>query len=502
MTARTQKGNGALFVFGALVFVGLLNPLFTFAHAPEFHEGDDPGALIITMTDDGYVPRNPVIEVGTEVIFQNRATRALWPASNFHPTHKEYPEKNEDNCLGSSFDACKPIQPGGAWWFTFNDVGEWGYHDHLLPGITGVITVVESGDLLKTDTQADPAVSNPLLQFIENIKKIFWSLFPQSSQNKVSDEVTQFRSLEPHEQAEIITKKSEQEPRLAWEFLKKASIEDEQVIINAHEMAHIVGNMLYAFYGFDGIEACDTTFAFGCFHGVTEQMFSEHGPDALFTMKRSCSDLFLDGDNYDQGYSGCVHGTGHGLATYYLYELEPALRDCALLGEPENRYCADGVYMEHSFSAPVTREIAQDPWSLCNGTVGSAQIACARYVPVMVGNHAAKTVGNDAKELTQVGINTCEAAPSQQMTEICTRTVGHMLAQGNPQAAKTIIERCQLFSERAIVDTCIRGAAVELAFQNYNKWEENAQRLCSQTELNAEECVAEAQTTWTRNHGT
>ena len=494
---RTKELLFFFFWIGVVLFI---NPLFTLAHAPEFHAGGGD-ALIMSMTDDGYVPRNPVIEVGTEVIFQNRATRALWPASNFHPTHKEYPEKNDDNCLGSSFDACEPIQPGGAWWFTFDDVGEWGYHDHLSPGIIGVITVVEKSALQHVDepTQKEPSRLSSLFEtIIENVRTFFQTLFPP----KQKSEAVIFQEMDTQKQMDIITEKAEQEPKGAWEYLKRMSVdEDGQVVVNAHEMAHIVGNTLFAFYGFEGIEACDTTFAFGCFHGVTEQMFSEKGPNALTEMKESCQELFLEEDNFDQGYSGCVHGTGHGLATYYLYELEPALRDCALLGEPENRYCADGVFMEHSFSAPVTKEIVQDPWSLCNGTEGSAEIACARYVPVMVGNYTIRTTESGAEQLVQVGVDVCEAAPDQNTRNTCVQTVGHMFAQGTPQEVGTITERCELFSEEMSEHSCVRAAAVELAFQNYDQWEENAQMLCSQIGPEEEKCVSEVHNTWQRNHG-
>ncbi len=58
-----------------------------------------------------------------------------------HPTHTKYPETG--GCIGSKFDACKGYAPGTNWEFTFNEVGVWGFHDHLYPQFTGKITVTE-----------------------------------------------------------------------------------------------------------------------------------------------------------------------------------------------------------------------------------------------------------------------------------------------------------------------------------------------------------------------
>ncbi|MDQ3065134.1 MAG: hypothetical protein M3Q36_02585 [bacterium] len=54
------------------------------------------------------------------------------PASDEHPSHKIY----------SEFDSNGDVAPGGSYSFTFNKIGEWGYHDHDRAGCTGVITVL------------------------------------------------------------------------------------------------------------------------------------------------------------------------------------------------------------------------------------------------------------------------------------------------------------------------------------------------------------------------
>jgi len=39
------------------------------------------------------------------------------------------------------FDACGGLKTGESWSFTFGEVGEWKYHDHLIAGHFGTVTV-------------------------------------------------------------------------------------------------------------------------------------------------------------------------------------------------------------------------------------------------------------------------------------------------------------------------------------------------------------------------
>ena len=87
----------------------------------------------IVLTDDGYVPKESTITVGDTVVFRNETDHPFWPASNLHPSHRDYPE----------FDPREPVLADETWSFTFGQVGEWKFHDHLAPYYTGVIVVSE-----------------------------------------------------------------------------------------------------------------------------------------------------------------------------------------------------------------------------------------------------------------------------------------------------------------------------------------------------------------------
>lgn len=93
----------------------------------------------ITYTDSGYSPSTLRVKVGAMVTFKNQSSKSMWTASDVHPTHRAYPTTG--GCIGSTFDACKGVQPGSSWSFKFDIAGTWEYHDHLSPGDTGTIVV-------------------------------------------------------------------------------------------------------------------------------------------------------------------------------------------------------------------------------------------------------------------------------------------------------------------------------------------------------------------------
>ncbi len=88
--------------------------------------------VTITRTNAGYEPSEVVIAPGTVVIWKNTSDSFHWPASDYHPNHSEYP---------GNFDPQRAIAIGETWQFTFDEVGEWGYHDHIRATVVGTILV-------------------------------------------------------------------------------------------------------------------------------------------------------------------------------------------------------------------------------------------------------------------------------------------------------------------------------------------------------------------------
>lgn len=100
-------------------------------------------AVTISYTNAGFGPSTVTIKKGQTVRFKNDSTTEVWPASAVHPTHSVYPQKSASDCLGSSFDACRGLKAGEFWDFTFNEVGEWAFHDHLHASKFGKVVVTQ-----------------------------------------------------------------------------------------------------------------------------------------------------------------------------------------------------------------------------------------------------------------------------------------------------------------------------------------------------------------------
>lgn len=132
MMNRLLRSRFLLLAVGAIIIFGIAF-LFLRKVRTESSGVTRSGEVVIEMTEDGFVPDTVRITRGTTVRFINRDNLGHWPASDLHPSHTIYPE----------FDPKKPIPPGEEWSFTFDQIGEWGMHDHLSPYIEGTIIVVE-----------------------------------------------------------------------------------------------------------------------------------------------------------------------------------------------------------------------------------------------------------------------------------------------------------------------------------------------------------------------
>ena len=108
-------------------------------------ESSKSNVNIIEMSENGFSPKSLEIKQGDTVKFVNVANSGHWPASAMHPTHTVYPGSDIKKCgtneESNIFDACRNIQPGESWSFTFNEKGSWGYHDHSNPRLFGKIIV-------------------------------------------------------------------------------------------------------------------------------------------------------------------------------------------------------------------------------------------------------------------------------------------------------------------------------------------------------------------------
>ena len=111
----------------------------------------------VEITSSEFSPSNLEINKGDGVRWTNKGSAGSWPASAMHPTHTVYSGvsnyedgnsfKGSKACVSEgqakegAFDSCKTLKRGESWSFTFNQIGSWGYHDHVQSGRYGKIVV-------------------------------------------------------------------------------------------------------------------------------------------------------------------------------------------------------------------------------------------------------------------------------------------------------------------------------------------------------------------------
>ena len=97
----------------------------------------------VDYTDQGFVPASVTIKQGEAIKFVNKTSDQMWVGSAMHPSHIIYSGTAlKDHCpdtLGTAFDQC---QTGNEFSFTFDKIGSWGYHNHVVAGKYGKIVVV------------------------------------------------------------------------------------------------------------------------------------------------------------------------------------------------------------------------------------------------------------------------------------------------------------------------------------------------------------------------
>ncbi len=266
-------------------------------------EASAPSEVTVSITDSGFSPDTISVAKGGKVTWTNNSSKEHWPASDPHPTHDFYP----------GFDPLKGIKPGESWSFVFNNPGEWGYHDHLIPHLRGTINVVEGVALKGTDLPPEIKV-----------------LLAETDKKK---------------QAKIVHDMAEKYgPRETLDFMNRSGL---PYTGETHLLVHEIGNVAYEKYGEDALLYCNETFLSACYHGVVLNELGDHGMEGLAKMMAKCkaADVHV--------IAQCSHAAGHGFLAWKDYKVLEALPYCDELNKREPAApafnCYDGVFMENIF---------------------------------------------------------------------------------------------------------------------------------------------------------
>lgn len=440
--------------FLSTITLAITSLIFLFVPAPVLAHSS---IQVIKMTPQNFEPNNAVVDENSTIIFVNRDQIPRWPASNLHPTHELYPE----------FDPKKAINPGESWSFKPRKAGVWKYHDHLNPHLRGTLTVISEEGKTETSSFLSDLVKSLKNYFSLVVEKL--TLFKPPQKEAVGPE--EFKKLAPDKQFAALTglaKKAGGDK--GWTYITETFKGEAGSSGNIHDLAHLAGKLIYEDKGIGGIGKCTPDFAFGCYHGLLDTAFKT-SLDDLQAAEKGCEKL---GQVNSGPYGSCIHGIGHGIASFYqTQDLEKALYACGRLEFGKN-FCHDGVFMEFARNAPASFYSKEDPFYPCGwleskyGTLYS--LACGRNQPTVFVSRLKMTF-EDAIRLC--GENNL----SGQYKSSCFEALGFMLASG--QDTRQIIAGCKSITDDRYSALCLKSAAGELIFQNVPGWREKAKEVCS-----------------------
>ena len=323
----------------AVIYIGILS-LFVIGTFVEAHTLGD-GFHTIHITENGFEPNSIEIQVGDTVIFENVDTIGRWPASNIHPTHTVYPGSDIRDCgtdtESQMFDACRELNSGEAYAFTFTVPGEWRYHDHVIANHTGEVTVV--GDVDRNESIEE---SRGFFSWVGDQFRALFSFFSNTYKRAFSDlnEISVVEvSVDDDALADVLKVYG------AAAVMNKLLEETEGgSVFDCHQEAHQVGRMAYRVFGAKAFEEGDASCHSGYYHGAMEAFLSEEGTNNLAQNIAELCSIF----STQFGIFECLHGVGHGVLAYENYDLPTSLDACDQLDtHSDARACYGGVFMEN-----------------------------------------------------------------------------------------------------------------------------------------------------------
>ncbi len=253
-------------------------------------------------------------------------------------------------------------------------------------------------------------------------------------------------------------------PKQTLKHIKDISLLDD----TCHPIAHKIGNFAYDIFKEKAFGTCSENCLSGCYHGLTEAYFKDHGTTNLVKSLNSICDPNLTPFNIQQ----CKHGVGHGLMAWTNYELFDALKGCDLLnGSKEN--CYTGVFMENvvgtfdknSFTKKqenptghFTKYLKQDPQFPCTIVEDKYKPACYLYQTSWMG----QLFHWNFPKISQA----CQEA-SPLFKQYCFESMGRDARNASSfnDSPKAVLDLCAKAPEGNMQAACVKGAAKTYFYQ-------------------------------------
>lgn len=163
--------------------------------------------------------------------------------------------------------------------------------------------------------------------------------------------------------------------------------------LDTHLLGHVVGDILYAQKGVDGMAYCTHDFRNACSHTIVIGALLEFGTAAVERIRSACESA----PGGPGAYTMCFHGLGHGVLAFNGYEMEKTVEMCRRFGTnayhyEESEQCFGGAVMEIIGGGGHDREAWEkrrteylrraDPLGLCNESylTEGEQLFCYLYI--------------------------------------------------------------------------------------------------------------------------
>ncbi len=284
-----------------------------------------PRTYTVELRDAGFFPTELTLRNGDTVIFKNVGTRAMWPASDPHPTHEDL----------SPFDPQDGIEPGQSWTYTFTTPGSWRYHDHFNVTSQGEIVVLRNSGA-RPDSVTSGHCDGPCFD-------------------------------------ELIRDTVHSEGIDAAFKIFEATYAQGQLPRACHWTAHEIGEAGYDLFRSGknfSISVATTYCGYGFYHGFMEQLLREN-PDPAYAL-RFCDTV--KAQLGDMGLWNCYHGIGHGYTEDppepssigdFQKIIAPGIAMCEYLFNKDFRnlnLCLTGVFtVPVNFAADEKYGLSMDP---------------------------------------------------------------------------------------------------------------------------------------------
>ena len=233
------------------------------------------------------------------------------------------------------------------------------------------------------------------------------------------------------------------------EFLDTA----ENYSIDTHTHAHLIGEALYKTNGLSGIQYCDESFTFGCFHSFFGMAVDEHGVGVLKQLDEYCTASFASRS------TECQHGIGHGILIHVGYEnLVAALDLCLSVSPLLTGGCTSGVFMEYNFltmqdSTGSMRERGENLLYPCDALPQMYEPSCY-YEQVQWWS---ALFFDDPKKLVALCEVVTETSNHPDSSTSCYSALGHYTAATHNFSCSKITEVCEAVEDSVLQQLCYQG---------------------------------------------